>query len=88
MDSGQKSTTEQVQPKEPVKSFRKGALVRVKRTAYENSLEAKASDDMPPEYIFQGPGEILTIKGEYAQLRWRHPVPDVWLRTDQLDAWH
>ncbi|MDP4682741.1 MAG: NAD(P)H-quinone oxidoreductase subunit O, partial [Cyanobium sp. MAG_255] len=23
---------------------------------------------------------------DYAQLRWRRPVPDVWLRLDQLEA--
>ena len=33
------------------------------------------------------PGEILALKGAYAQLRWRRPVPDVWLRLDQLEAW-
>jgi hypothetical protein len=27
------------------------------------------------------------VKGDYAQLRWRRPVPDVWLRLDQLEAW-
>ena len=67
------------------KSFRKGALVRVVQSKYENSLEAKASDVLPPSYIFEGPGEILTIKDQYAQVRWRLPVPDVWLRIDQLE---
>ena len=37
-------------------------------------------------YLIEGPGEILAIKGDYAQLRWRRPVPDVWLRLDQLEA--
>ena len=67
------------------KSFRKGALVRVVQSKYENSLEAKASDVLPPSYIFEGPGEVLLIKGDYAQIRWRIPVPDVWLRIDQLE---
>jgi len=35
----------------------------------------------------KGPGEVLVVKGDYAQLRWRRPVPDVWLRLDQLEAW-
>jgi len=26
------------------------------------------------------------IKGDYAQLRFRRPVPDVWLRADQLES--
>jgi hypothetical protein len=37
--------------------------------------------------LLEGPGEILVIKGAYAQLRWRRPVPDVWLRLDQLEAY-
>jgi hypothetical protein len=35
----------------------------------------------------EGPGEILMLKGEHAQVRWRRPVPDVWLRLDQLEAY-
>jgi Cyanobacterial and plant NDH-1 subunit O len=66
-------------------SLKKGALVRVNRIAYTNSLEAGASDPVPPGYLFDGPGEILAIQGEHAQLRWRLPVPDVWLRLDQLE---
>ena len=69
------------------KPFRKGSLVKANRKAYENSLESKASDEIPPEYIFEGPGEILAIKGDYGQVRWRRPVPDVWLRIDQLESW-
>ncbi len=67
-------------------SLKKGALVRVSRTAYTNSLEAGASDPAAPAYLFEGPGEILAIQGEHAQLRWNRPVPDVWLRLDQLEA--
>ncbi|WP_216910374.1 NAD(P)H-quinone oxidoreductase subunit O [Synechococcus sp. CCY 0621] len=66
--------------------LKKGALVRVNRSAYTNSLEAGASDPVAPAYLFEGPGEILAIQGSYAQLRWRRPVPDVWLRLDQLEA--
>jgi hypothetical protein len=25
------------------------------------------------------------VKGDYGQVRWRRPVPDVWLRIDQLE---
>tara|TARA_Y100001968_G_C18747716_1_gene431953 strand:- start:163 stop:429 length:267 start_codon:yes stop_codon:yes gene_type:complete len=70
-------------PKE-IKKFRKGDLVRVERGKYLNSLESKASDNDFPEYIFEGPGELLLIQGDYCQVRWRRPVPDVWFRTDQL----
>ena len=67
--------------------LKKGALVRVNREAYGGSLEAAASDARPPSYLFEGPGEILVVKGEHAQLRWRRPVPDIWLRLDQLEPW-
>ena len=67
-----------------VKKIRKGDLIRVDREKYLNSLESKASDDDLPEYIFQGPGEILLIKGDYCQVRWRRPVPDVWIKTEQI----
>jgi len=66
--------------------LKKGSLVRVRKAAYLGSTEAAASDPEAPPYIFEGPGEILALKGDYAQLRWRRPVPDVWLRLDQLEA--
>jgi hypothetical protein len=59
----------------------------VNRSAYGGSLEAAASDADAPSYLFEGPGEILALKGSYAQLRWRRPVPDVWLRLDQLEPY-
>lgn len=68
-------------------ALKKGALVRLNLAAYQRSLEAAASDPVPPAYVLEGPGEILALKGDYAQLRWRRPVPDVWLRLDQLEAW-
>ena len=68
-------------------TLKKGALVRLKREAYEGSLESRASDPELPTYVLEGPGEILAVKGDYAQLRWRRPVPDVWLRLDQLEAY-
>ena len=64
----------------------KGALVKVNRAAYSSSIEAGASDPQAPAYIFEGPGELLVVKGEYGQVRWNRPVPDVWLRMDQLEA--
>ena len=70
------------------KPFRKGSLVCVKREVYENSLESLASDEYFPDYIFEGPGEVLIVKGDYVQVRWRRPVPDIWLRIDQLQEWN
>ena len=68
-------------PKTPLK---KGCLVFVDKENYRKSIEALASDSDLPNYVFKGPGEILSIKDEYAQVRWRRPVPDVWLKLDQL----
>ena len=74
-------------PKAAAKStIKKGSLVKVNRAAYGTSLEAQASDALAPDYLFEGPAEVLLIKGDYAQLRFRRPVPDVWLRADQLEA--
>lgn len=67
--------------------LKKGSLVRVNKKSYLNSVEASASDPTPPNYIFEGPGEILAIQGDYGQVHWRRPVPDVWLRLDQLEEW-
>lgn len=74
-------------PSPAATALKKGSLVRLNLSAYQGSLEAGASDPEPPAYVVEGPGEILAIRGDYAQLRWRRPVPDVWLRLDQLEAW-
>ena len=71
-------------PPKIIKKLRKGDLIKVEREKYLNSLESKASDADLPEYIFQGPGEILLIKGDYCQVRWRRPVPDVWIKSEHL----
>ena len=81
------TTTQETSPTKSIPKFKKGALVRVNRLTYEKSIEALASDPSPAEYIFEGPGELVVVKGEYGQVRWRMPVPDVWLRLDQLEDW-
>lgn len=68
-------------------AIKKGSLIRVNREAYLGSLEAQASASEPPAYLLEGPGEVLAIKGDFAQLRFRQPVPDIWLRSDQLEAY-
>ncbi len=79
--------TDQTNFNKEVKPLRKGSLVRVNRQAYQNSLESLASDVSLPEYIFEGPGEVLSVKGDFGQVRWRRPVPDAWFRVDQLESW-
>ena len=68
----------------PIKPLKKGSLVFVDRVNFIESIEALASDTDLPNYVFEGPGEILAVKDEYAQVRWRRPVPDVWFKLDQL----
>ena len=72
--------TESIQ-KKPLK---KGSLVVLDREKYTNSMESLASDVELPNYVFEGPGEILGIKEDYVQVRWRRPVPDVWFKLEQL----
>ena len=68
----------------PKKPLKKGSLVFIDKSIYDESVEALASDQDLPSYIFEGPGEILSIKEEYAQVRWCRPVPDVWFKLDQI----
>ena len=74
-------------PKPSKPPLKKGSLVRVNRESYARSAEAAASDPQGPDYIFEGPGDVLAVKGPYAQLRWRRPVPDVWLPVNVLEAY-
>ena len=59
----------------PKKPLKKGSLVFVDKENYIKSIEALASDSDLTDYVFEGPGEILSLKDEYAQVRWRRPVP-------------
>ena len=68
----------------PKKPLKKGSLICIDKDIYTQSLEALSSDKDLPNYLFEGPGEILAIKEEYAQVRWRCPVPDVWFKLDQM----
>ena len=68
----------------PKKPLKKGSLVVLDKDKYIKSIESLASDSVLPSYVFEGPGEILLIKEDYAQVRWRRPVPDVWFKLEQL----
>ncbi|MDJ0731834.1 MAG: NAD(P)H-quinone oxidoreductase subunit O [Crocosphaera sp.] len=65
--------------------LKKGALVRVIKEKLENSVEAKASDNRFPSYLFESKGEILDMNDEYALIRFYVPTPSVWLRLDQIE---
>ena len=71
----------------PKKPLKKGSLVYLDKYIFLKSVESLASDRDLPGYVFEGPGEILSIKEEYAQVRWRRPVPDVWFKLEQLQEY-
>ncbi len=67
-------------------AMKKGAMVKVVREKLENSLEALASDSRLPSYLFDSPGEVLDIKGDYAFVKFgKVPTPNIWLQIDQLE---
>jgi len=65
---------------------KKGALVRAVPEKLENSLEATASDNRFPSYLFQSKGEVLETQGDYAFVKFYVATPGVWLRIDQLES--
>ena len=67
--------------------IKKGSLVRVVREKLEKSLEAKASDNRFPPYIFESKGEVVDTRGDYAFIKFgKVPTPNIWLRLDQLET--
>ena len=54
------------------------------KSEIKSAYRSLASDTNLPNYVFEGPGEILAVKEDYAQVRWRRPVPDVWFKLEQL----
>ncbi len=67
-------------------AVKKGDFVKVIPTQLSNSLEAQASDPRFPAYLFEGRGEIVDIKGDYAQIKFPVPTPTIWLRLDQVEV--
>lgn len=66
--------------------IKKGSLVRAVRDKLEGSVEAQASDQRFPPYIFETKGEVVEIKGDYAWVKFGQvPTPNIWLRIDQLE---
>lgn len=67
-------------------AIKKGTMVKVVRAKLENSVEALASDSRLPNYLFDSPGEVLDVKGDYAFVKFgKVPTPNVWLQIDQLE---
>ena len=66
--------------------IKRNSLVRAVLEQLEGSLEAKASDDRFPPYIYESKGEVQEIDGDYALVKFYVATPNVWLRLDQLEA--
>ncbi|MGF1496230.1 MAG: NAD(P)H-quinone oxidoreductase subunit O [Elainellaceae cyanobacterium] len=67
-------------------AVKKGDIVRAVREKLENSIEAKASDELLPPYIFETKGEIVDTRGDYMLVKFGHvSTPNIWLRADQLE---
>ncbi|MCM1985302.1 NAD(P)H-quinone oxidoreductase subunit O [Lyngbya confervoides] len=67
-------------------AIKKGNSVRLIEEKFANSVEALASDRRLPPYVFEGTGEVVEIRGDYAQVKFKVPTPNVWLPVDQLEA--
>ena len=66
--------------------IKKGSIVRAIRAKLENSLEAQASDEKLPSYVFETKGEVQDIRGDYMLVKFGYvPTSNVWLRADQLE---
>lgn len=67
-------------------AVKRGDIVKAVRAKLENSLEAQASDDRFPSYLFETKGEVVDLRGDYAFVKFGHvPTPNIWLRVDQLE---
>ncbi len=67
-------------------AVKRGDFVKAVKEKLENSLEAKASDPRLPSYLFETPGEVVELSGDYALVKFGiTPTPNIWLRVDQLE---
>ncbi len=68
-------------------AIKKGSFVHAVRDQLENSVEATASDQRFPPYIFDTKGEVMETRGDYALVKFGQvPTPNIWLRIDQLES--
>ncbi|MGD1943219.1 MAG: NAD(P)H-quinone oxidoreductase subunit O [Leptolyngbyaceae cyanobacterium] len=70
-------------------TLKRGDLVRAVRDKLEDSLEATASDNRFPPYLFESQGEFLETRDDYALVMFgKVPTPNIWLRLDQLEKFN
>ncbi len=66
--------------------LKKGALVRAVKDKLADSVEATASDNRFPDYLFESKGEIVDIDGDYALVKFYVPTPNIWLNLESLEV--
>jgi len=65
--------------------LKKGAMVTVIREKLEGSVEAQGNDTRWSSYIFETKGEIVELRGDYAQIKFGAvPTPPIWLNKEQI----
>jgi hypothetical protein len=68
-------------------AVKKGEMVRAIREKLEASIEAQASDQRFPSYLFESSGEVLEVRGDYAFVKFgKVPTPNIWLHVEQLET--
>ncbi|MFN3927032.1 MAG: NAD(P)H-quinone oxidoreductase subunit O [Pseudanabaenaceae cyanobacterium] len=69
-------------------AIKKGSLVTAIKEKLENSVEALANDTRWSSYIFETPGEVVDIRGDYIQVKFGQvPTPPIWFNKEQLQEW-
>lgn len=69
-------------------TIKKGSLVTVIRDKLESSPEALANDTRWSSYIFETPGEVVEIRGDYLQVKFGQvPTPPIWFNKELVQEW-
>jgi hypothetical protein len=67
--------------------LKKGVMVTAIREKLDGSVEAQGNDPRWSSYIFETQGEVVELRGEYAQIKFGAvPTPPIWLHRDQIQA--
>jgi hypothetical protein len=67
--------------------LKKGVMVTAIREKLDGSVEAQGNDARWSSYIFETQGEVVELRGEYAQIKFGAvPTPPIWLHKDQIQA--
>lgn len=66
-------------------AIKKGTQVNALKDKLVNSPTALANDTRWSSYIFETPGEVVEIRGDYVQVKFgRVPTPPIWFSKDEI----